>query len=67
MTVLVQACLESDYDATTHVCASPYYIPQSTGLPPLSIADAQIIGLSMAALWALAWVIRRLKRFIDQS
>jgi len=66
MAVLVQACLESDYNAETHVCANPYYIPQSTVLPPLSIADAQTIGLAMATVWALAWVIRRLKRMIDQ-
>lgn len=67
MTVLVQACLEADYNAGTQSCASPYYIPQETGLPALSLADAQVIGLSVAGLWAAAWVIRRIKKLLDQS
>jgi hypothetical protein len=64
---LVQVCNLDDYDSTTKLCASPYYEPQSTVLPVLSIADASQIGLSMAVLWAVAWTIRRMKRVIDQS
>ena len=64
---LVQVCDLADYTPATHTCAAPYYLPQETGWPALSIADAQSIGAACALLWATAWGIRRLKRMIDQS
>jgi len=67
MAVLVQACMEADFDAATQTCTAPYWIPQPTVLPALSVADAQQIGLAIAFLLACAWVIRRVKKQIDQS
>ena len=67
MAVLVQACMEADFDAATQTCTPPYWIPQPTVLPALSVADAQQIGLAIAFLLACAWVIRRVKKQIDQS
>ncbi len=65
MADLVQVCDLADYDPQTYTCTSPYYEPQSTVLPVLSIADAQEIGMAVALLWAVAWIIRRIMRFID--
>lgn len=67
MTELVQVCLESDYDAATATCASPYYAPHGGGWPALSLDDAQAIGAACALLWAVAWIFRRLKKQLDQS
>lgn len=63
----VQVCNETDFDTTTLTCASPYYAPNTTGLPALSLDDAAQIGAACALLWATAWVIRRLKKHLDQS
>lgn len=67
MAVLVQACLEADFDAGTQTCMAPYWIPQPTVLPALSIADAQQIGMAIAFLLAVAWVFRRVARHLNQS
>lgn len=65
-TVLVPACLEADFDAATGTCSSPIWIPQPSIIPELTIADAQALGLAFAGLWALAFVLRRIRKFIDQ-
>jgi len=67
MAVFVQACLEADFDAATQTCTAPYWIPQPTILPALSIAEAQQIGLAIAALLAVAWVFRRVAKHLNQS
>jgi hypothetical protein len=67
MTELAQYCHEADYTASSGTCAAPYYGPATGLFPALSVADAQSIGQAIAVLWALAWCIRRIKRFIDQS
>lgn len=66
-TVLVPACLESDFDAAAGTCAAPIWIPQPSILPELTIADAQAIGLAFAGLWATAFVFRRIRKFVDQA
>lgn len=63
----VLGCRDVDFNPQTGTCAAPYYIPQTTGFPALSIADAQTIGAACALLWAAAWVIRRIKKQLDQS
>lgn len=40
MTVYVLVCNEADYNASTGTCSAPYYAPQPSLLPDLSIADA---------------------------
>ena len=67
MAVLVQACMEADFDAATQTCTAPYWIPQPTVLPALSIEDAQQIGMAIALLLAVAWVFRRVARHLNQS
>ena len=67
MAVLVQACLEADFDAATQTCTAPYWIPQPTILPALSVADAQQIGMAIAFLLAVAWVFRRVIKQLNQS
>lgn len=64
---LVLSCLEADFDAATGQCAAPFYSYQPTAWPVLSIADAQEIGAALAFLLAIAWVFRRLRKFLDQS
>lgn len=64
---LVLTCKVDDYDATTGQCVAPFYTyPPTAGFPPLSLDDAQTIGLAIAVLWAAAWGIRRVKRLLDQ-
>lgn len=67
MAVLVPACLEADLDAATGTCTAPIWIPQPTLLPDLSIGDAQQIGAAVAVLFAVAFVFRRVRKFLDQS
>jgi hypothetical protein len=65
--VLVIACKVEDYNATTEVCAAPFYTyPPSSVLPALTLADAQALSVAIAYLWAVAWGIRRLKKLLDQ-
>jgi hypothetical protein len=65
-TVLVAACLESDYDSATGICAAPIWIPQPSLIPELTIEDAQAIGLAFALLFATAFVFRLLRKFLLQ-
>jgi hypothetical protein len=65
--VWVQTCAESDFDAATMTCAAPIWTPQVAGWPALSLSEAQEIGAAVALVLAFAWVIRRLKRQIDQA
>ncbi len=67
MSAYVQGCYAADYDPATNTCTSVYLIPQTAGLPALSLADAQSIGAACALLWAVAWVIRRMMKQIDQA
>lgn len=67
MAHVVRGCLESDFDAATGTCAQEVWIPQQTVLPALSVEGAQAIGIKIAMLWALAFVFRRLRKFIDQA
>ena len=67
MTVLVRGCLESDFDAVTGTCSTEIWIPQASVFPVLTIADAQALGLAFAGLWALAFVLYRIRKFLDQA
>lgn len=67
MAHVVRGCLESDFDAATGTCAQEIWIPQVPSLPALSIEEAQSIGIAVAALWAVAFVFRRVRKFLDQA
>jgi hypothetical protein len=64
--VLVIACKVTDYDAVAETCAAPFYsYPPTSVLPALTLDGAQQIGVAIAVLWALAWSIGRVKRFLE--
>lgn len=61
----VITCLPADWDAVNGTCANPVWVEVSLGiLPPLSIADGTLIGLSLASACAVAWVGRALLKFL---
>jgi len=63
--MLVQACEEADFDASTGVCASPYYAELGPlGMPPLSVSEGQEIAYSIGGLWALVWCVRQIIRLL---
>lgn len=64
---LVQKCMLADYDSATQTCTNAYWEAESTVIPALSIEGAQQIGAAVALLWACAWVIRRIRKSVDQS
>lgn len=66
-TVLVAACLERDFDAATGTCQQVIWIPQPSLIPELSVADAQLIGVSVAHALAVAFVFRVLRKFLETS
>lgn len=63
---LVLTCRVADYDASTGVCAAPFYSAPPSLVPALSIADAQAIGLSCALLLATAWAFRVARRALER-
>lgn len=66
MTVMVQTCLESDYDAATQVCTVPIWTPQESFLPTLDLASAKEIGFAIALLWATAYVLRMCRKALQE-
>lgn len=64
---LVLACMEADFDPHTGECAAPFYTYSATGWPTLSIEDAQAIGMAIALLLAVAFVCRRLRKFLETA
>lgn len=64
-TVLVPACLERDFDTGTGTCAQVIWIPQPSMIPELTVEDAQQLGLAIAGLLALAFVLRLLRKFLE--
>lgn len=67
MPALVRGCLESDFDSATGTCAQEVWIPQIPSLPALGIEEAQSLAVAFALLWGIAFVFRRLRKFIDQA
>jgi hypothetical protein len=55
-------CDETDFDAVAGTCSTAHYELAPTGLPALSIAEAQAIGTKMALVFALAWCFRRVRK-----
>ena len=66
MTAYVLVCDEVNYDAQTGTCSAPYYAPQPSLLPELSISDGFTISVAIIALWAVGFGIRAIRRSIQQ-
>jgi hypothetical protein len=67
MAVYVLVCDEVNYDATTGTCSAPYYAPQPSLLPDLSIPDAMTISVAILALWAVGFGIRSIRRSLHNT
>lgn len=65
MAKLVLACDVEDLDTQAGTCANEVWIPQSSALPVLTIEDAQAIGVAVAFLLAVAFVIRKIRQFLE--
>lgn len=59
----LQMCVE----VTDGVCTATAWVPPPAMLPVLSIADAQSLALSIAILWAAAFVARMVRKVVQES
>ncbi len=62
---LVQGCDSADVDATTGVCAHPYWVAQQGLFPDLDATAGIAIGVAILTCWATAYVFRSLRRVGD--
>lgn len=60
--ILVLHCKASDYDASTGVCAYPFYGPASSFPPPLGVEDSLLISAAIGGAWAVGYMIRQARR-----
>ena len=60
-------CDEANYDASTGTCSAPYYAPQPSLLPDLSIPDSMTIAVAILALWAVGFGIRAIRRTLSHN
>ena len=65
--MIVQQCAPPDYDPVSHTCTAPYFAESESAFTALTLEQANDLALAIAGLWALAWVFRRLIRFLNQS
>lgn len=49
----------------TGECLSPYWVEEVGMLPAMSVPEAYEIAVAIGALWAVAWVIRLLRRSLE--
>ena len=61
-TVLTLHCKASDFDASTGVCAHPFYGPAPVLLPPMSAADGALLASAIAGMWGVGYMIRQARR-----
>ena len=62
MTAYVLTCDEANVvpasstsaGTTVASCTSPYYAPQPSFVPALSMSDGALIGMAIIAVWAIA-------------
>lgn len=64
-TPVVQGCDSADVDATTGVCAHPYWVQQQNFFPDLDAASGVLIGVAILTCWATAYGFRALRRVGD--
>ena len=65
MATYVLACGDVEFDPQAGPCVNEIWIPQATVIPALSIADAQQIGIAIAFLLAVAFVLRQIRKFLE--
>ena len=67
--MVIATCPGTLYDKETDSCSHIVWVEQeqSSGLPPLTISEAEVIAASVGALWALAFGIRSIARYLRQS
>lgn len=59
------ACNPQDFDSQTLVCSSPFWVVDDGGfLPPLTVADAFLIGSAVIAVWSLGFGFKLLRKFL---
>jgi hypothetical protein len=59
---LVQGCDSADVDATTGVCAHPYWVQQQSLIPQLDAAGGVAIAVAILTCWATAYVWKSFRR-----
>ena len=64
-TPVVQGCDSADVDATTGVCAHPYWVQQQMFFPDLDASSGVLIGVAILTCWATAYGFRSLQRVGD--
>lgn len=62
----VFVCADAPPPEVPTSCSSWIAEPYEPSPWSLSVSDAQSIGASIAVLWATAWVIRTLARFLKE-
>lgn len=62
---MVEVCTAFDSAGT---CTASAWMPYTPGgIPPLSLDDAQTLGLAIAGLWAVAFGIRMMKKVLQEA
>lgn len=61
---LVLTCAAQDFDVSTGVCSHQVWIDSPTVLPPLSVSDGLVLSSAILGLWAIAFGLRFIRRFI---
>lgn len=61
----ILACVE--YDINTATCTTQAWIDQPALLPALTTDGALELGAAIAYLWAAAWVVKMLKKVVNES
>jgi len=56
----------SDYDPIAGTCAQEQWTNETAwGLPPLSPSEGATLGASVLVLFAVAWLLKRLRKTIE--
>jgi hypothetical protein len=66
-TVWVPACRDVDFDPQAGTCAAEIWIPQPSIVPELTVEGAQQIGMAVAYLLAVAFVLRKIRKFLETA
>jgi len=64
-TPLVQGCDSADVDASTGVCAHPYWVQQQQLFPELDATAGVAISVAILICWATAYVFKSLRRVAE--
>lgn len=59
---LVLACKEVDYDASTGVCAAPFYTYPPGAFPELTTEEGAQIAFAIVGVWTIGLIARLIIR-----